>query len=346
MGARFYDPSTRRFTGPDPVFLGFDRYAYASNDPVNRTDPDGRCDELSYWFCDWPGYGGFGTWFQSWDSEGPPASSGPIGSNGGGGVILSPGAGPGHAHNVIENRVDSTTDYLWDAARSTTDCKNSNCHVYDRSKHHASLNWERFKPLTAGEMVNFLVTGFGEALFGGSAANAPSTEDVLLGRVENSLSEEEQIWNSTKFWAVWYLPVGSMVRYAGRLSFAEAPSVFLYRTMSREQLDLLLDSGALAGGKENFLSMNAFYSQALYRGAVVEFRLAPEALDELATMGVRNNARLTQLQFGELSLVSKGWTQSSVFFKAEGPLVNIGVGQGAGLEAFNNLIRGIRVIEP
>ncbi|MGP3633505.1 RHS repeat-associated core domain-containing protein [Streptomyces sp. 24-1644] len=45
---RTYDPTNRRFTTPDPVPAGNDSpnlspYAYANNDPVNQSDPSGRC---------------------------------------------------------------------------------------------------------------------------------------------------------------------------------------------------------------------------------------------------------------------------------------------------------------
>ncbi|MBL8719115.1 MAG: VCBS repeat-containing protein [Myxococcales bacterium] len=53
MKGRIYDPGTARFLSPDPVTelfspLGFNRYSYVGNDPINRRDPTGFCaDELS-----------------------------------------------------------------------------------------------------------------------------------------------------------------------------------------------------------------------------------------------------------------------------------------------------------
>ncbi|WP_233511183.1 RHS repeat-associated core domain-containing protein [Dyella psychrodurans] len=50
MQARYYDPEAGRFLSVDPVGVqpgdvyGFNRYVYASNNPVMRTDPDGRQD--------------------------------------------------------------------------------------------------------------------------------------------------------------------------------------------------------------------------------------------------------------------------------------------------------------
>jgi len=56
MQARYYDPSTGRFLSVDPVgpaagnAFNFSRYAYANNNPVTHTDPDGRqCSQCLYY---------------------------------------------------------------------------------------------------------------------------------------------------------------------------------------------------------------------------------------------------------------------------------------------------------
>lgn len=49
MQARYYDPVTERFLSIDPVgpspgeLFNFNRYDYSNNNPINHTDPDGRC---------------------------------------------------------------------------------------------------------------------------------------------------------------------------------------------------------------------------------------------------------------------------------------------------------------
>ncbi|WP_233843692.1 RHS repeat-associated core domain-containing protein [Dyella sp. 2HG41-7] len=49
MQARYYDPELGRFLSVDPLgpkpaeLFGFNRYAYADNNPIAHTDPDGRC---------------------------------------------------------------------------------------------------------------------------------------------------------------------------------------------------------------------------------------------------------------------------------------------------------------
>jgi RHS repeat-associated protein len=41
LGARYYNPTTARFTQPDPAHT-CGGYAYAGDDPANNTDPTGR----------------------------------------------------------------------------------------------------------------------------------------------------------------------------------------------------------------------------------------------------------------------------------------------------------------
>jgi RHS repeat-associated protein len=49
MQARYYDPAMGRFLSVDPVgpspgeLFHFNRYDYTNNNPINHTDPDGRC---------------------------------------------------------------------------------------------------------------------------------------------------------------------------------------------------------------------------------------------------------------------------------------------------------------
>ena len=53
LHARYYDPNLGRFLTPDtwdPILAGvdFNRYAYAANDPVNRSDPSGHIVESGW----------------------------------------------------------------------------------------------------------------------------------------------------------------------------------------------------------------------------------------------------------------------------------------------------------
>ncbi|MGR9355869.1 RHS repeat-associated core domain-containing protein [Rhizobium leguminosarum] len=55
LNARYYDPAFGRFVSPDDwdptqEGVGTNRYAYAHNDPVNKSDPNGHADDGSNWF--------------------------------------------------------------------------------------------------------------------------------------------------------------------------------------------------------------------------------------------------------------------------------------------------------
>ena len=47
MGHRYYDPRTGRFLTQDPAGSGNNWYAYAGNNPVNKTDPSGLMPQMS-----------------------------------------------------------------------------------------------------------------------------------------------------------------------------------------------------------------------------------------------------------------------------------------------------------
>ena len=49
FGARYYDPSTARWTQVDPEANGTSTaYAYANDDPINATDPTGLLAQYGY----------------------------------------------------------------------------------------------------------------------------------------------------------------------------------------------------------------------------------------------------------------------------------------------------------
>ncbi len=50
FGSRWYDAQTGRWISKDPILLdgGWNVYAFCGNDPVNRTDPSGLCEDVSW----------------------------------------------------------------------------------------------------------------------------------------------------------------------------------------------------------------------------------------------------------------------------------------------------------
>lgn len=51
FGARYYDPTNGRFTQPDPSGQEQNRYAYASCNPINASDPSGLLTGWGVFFC-------------------------------------------------------------------------------------------------------------------------------------------------------------------------------------------------------------------------------------------------------------------------------------------------------
>ena len=62
FGARYYDPTTARWTQVDPAGTsGASAYAYADDNPINVSDPSGEFPGLLSWYCNnYPPFGPFG----------------------------------------------------------------------------------------------------------------------------------------------------------------------------------------------------------------------------------------------------------------------------------------------
>jgi RHS repeat-associated protein len=62
FGARYYDPTTARWTQIDPAgTAGSSAYVYADDNPINMSDPSGEFPGLMSWYCNnYPPFGPFG----------------------------------------------------------------------------------------------------------------------------------------------------------------------------------------------------------------------------------------------------------------------------------------------
>jgi hypothetical protein len=98
---------------------------------------------------------------------------------------------------------------------------------------------------------------------------------------------------------------------------------------------------------ETFISPTKSFA-ADYGDRLVEFTLRPGTTNALRSIGVRDGARFTLEQYGELPPVQSvsDWKSSYAYFKTEGTgtmggrQINIGLGEGPALNIFNdNLIR-------
>ncbi len=115
-----------------------------------------------------------------------------------------------------------------------------------------------------------------------------------------------------------------------------------FRTMSQADYDALVRTGKIPATSETFISPTQAFSES-YDGVLVRFNVNEGTMEVLKGIGVRDTSRLTAQQLGDLPTVSKGWTATNAFFKAEGNQINIGLGKGTALDAFNgNIINFIR----
>ncbi len=119
---------------------------------------------------------------------------------------------------------------------------------------------------------------------------------------------------------------------------------YFYRTMSANDYEYLLKNKLLSPTGETFISPSMSYSSK-YQGVLVEFKMQPGTTDLLTQIGVRNDSILTNMYYGNMPFVQKGWTNTNAFFKAEGDVINIGLGHGNALDIFNNNIDSFNVIK-
>jgi len=111
-----------------------------------------------------------------------------------------------------------------------------------------------------------------------------------------------------------------------------------FRAMSAADYEALVATGALSATTETFTSPSASFA-ARFTGTLVQFEVNAGTTGLLADVGVRDlSGVVSSAGYGNLPVVSSGWTTSSAFFKGEGNVVNIGLGQGTALDIFNRNI--------
>ncbi|MGH3159999.1 MAG: RHS repeat-associated core domain-containing protein [Streptosporangiaceae bacterium] len=116
-----------------------------------------------------------------------------------------------------------------------------------------------------------------------------------------------------------------------------------YRTMSKANFEELLMTGRVPATGETFISPLEAYA-ARYEGTTVKFTVQAGTQDALAGLGVRDGSGVASAAYPGMSPVSGGWPSTSAFFKGEGGILNIGLGQGPALDLFNNAIEGFEAL--
>ncbi len=109
-----------------------------------------------------------------------------------------------------------------------------------------------------------------------------------------------------------------------------------YRTMSEEQFQYLERTGQLLPTTETSISPVLSYSSK-YNGVTVKFTVAPGTSEQLQKIGIAAN-QPAAAQLPNLSTQTGSWMQTNVRFKVEGGQMTTQLGQGSGINIFNQNI--------
>ncbi|WP_232427491.1 filamentous hemagglutinin N-terminal domain-containing protein [Burkholderia ubonensis] len=109
-----------------------------------------------------------------------------------------------------------------------------------------------------------------------------------------------------------------------------------YRTMSPEQYQRLMETGQLQPTTETSISPVLSYSSQ-YKGVTVQFTMAPGTSDKLQGIGIAANPPAAAV-LPNLSTQIGSWMQNNVRFKVEGGQMTTQLGQGSGINIFNQNI--------
>ena len=149
--------------------------------------------------------------------------------------------------------------------------------------------------------------------------------------------------------------VGALEARLGGVAAAEANSSQVltlegeevyFRTMSTRHAARLQTQGAVVSTGETFITPSEAYASQ-YTGTLVRFRLRAGTTAQLEQLGFRDPAQaLVAEAFPNMRPLIQGWNRFGAFFKSEGGLINIGLGQGPALDTFNQNIVGFNVLRP
>lgn len=333
-GARYYAPWVARWMSCDPLIVldNLNLFGYASCNPIQHIDPSGMQDTNNI--------GHFSPEGEQWASPESQTSHDP--AEGGLSQIESP---PNVLSDWPPPRASRTpapfglSDH-YSVAPDPPHCRSSNCHQPGRLTAGYS-NW-----LEPQDYVGHTVAGLLLPIFGNGEASAPRSAEESAA-APKSLSEEDKILESAKFFALWYAPKLFRTSRSGVSGSSQSGGVEVYyRTMQATELEHLELTGMLPRPLrgETGISPTQFYSEARYSGSLVEFRLRDGTTDELAAIGFRDTSRLTSRSWSELPRVMEGWGERGTFFKGEINQVNILLGYGEGIQIFNHNLKGFRVL--
>lgn len=134
--------------------------------------------------------------------------------------------------------------------------------------------------------------------------------------------------------AVSYYATGSIASSTSHVMSGLFGKTSFYRSMSAEDYAYLKSTGKMPNGSETFISPDAAYARG-YDGFTVKFTVRNRTVNWLTKISVRDSSTLVGSKYPFMPSVFKGWMKTNAYFKAEGTLINIGLGHGYALELFN-----------
>jgi len=154
---------------------------------------------------------------------------------------------------------------------------------------------------------------------------------------------------------------GAAIGQQGDYVIREGGEVF-YRGIKMDHYQHLINTGQLLPTAETFTSPNLEYILAKnygHNGHVIKFYLTPGALSALEDIGIRNDATTKIMQYfpnmPHIRTLSESWLNKHTMFKTEGKKlpapfsklgqINIGLGLGKGISAFNQRIKSFEVVK-
>jgi len=345
--ARWYDAATGRFVSVDPVKDGLNWYVYAGNNPLGFIDSKGLEDtpiiNSGYDYLQWKES-------QKEPEPPPPPTEPPI-------EELKPTPNPYETLWYV--------DIPGDEEEENTEPEVINVYVEPNAVLSSGDDIQKSPVLVIAEVgANLLILvlpgGFAindepavkefvtNKLFdqaapivdgtyfiladrGGGVKVSPLTNKVYNGK-ENFMSK----LNAVVFWAA--LGIGEAVKSNANSGDTET----YYRTMSQTDYNTLVKTKNVPATSETFISpTEAFVNN--YNGVTVQLNVVEGTTNSLLNVGVGDSSNLVSATYN-LPTVSKGWTNTSAFFKAEGGQINIGLGKGVALDIFNSNIITFKVV--
>jgi RHS repeat-associated protein len=354
FGSRIYDPRLGRFLSTDPMEskrANLSPYNFASNNPINRIDPDGNDDihfhrlVVSRYIPN--GHGGKKIVFEiyRWSSVTP--------NNSPNSYTLHKYNVDGQPNGTSTNREPVSTSFYPEVEGEGSGITQTN--------HFGLFNTTDNDFTSLKKLLKEFpdVTKYYNRTEVSQKGGAETPHDRNRAAVQKAIQsnnlddrnddvQQQKLKGMSAMGEVLLgiLTLGESEAVLGSFGFRET----FFRAMSNAEYTALKNSGGLSSmaGKELFVSTSANYSRS-YLGkpgydVLVKFYVKPGTLEKLSEVGVKHSSAVNKFGFGQLERVSPGWMkrgQSLFKVEAKGSVLNVGIGNPS---IFNSNITSFSII--